>query len=75
MPPKAVLVGATNCVACVAFILAGAVRWHETLPTLLGAATGGYFGAQLARRLPERPIRIFVIAITFGMALWFFARW
>jgi uncharacterized membrane protein YfcA len=75
LPLKALLAGTTNGVAVLTFIIAGTVRWRETLPTLLGAATGGYFGAHLARRLPEKPIRAFVIAITFGMAIYFFARW
>ncbi len=71
---KVLLVGATNTIAAITFVLAGAVRWPETLPLMLGGALGGYSGARVAIRLPAGVLRAFVIALTACMTAWFFRR-
>lgn len=73
-PAKTLLVAATNTIAVVCFIIAGAVRWPETLAVLFAAALGGYVGARTARRMDQRVIRAGVISITAAMTVVFFVR-
>ena len=42
--PRTLLVSAANTIAALAFIVAGAIRWPETLVLLLGGVAGGYAG-------------------------------
>jgi len=73
-PAKTLLVGAANAVAVLCFILAGAVRWPETLVMLVAAVAGGYGGARAARFVPPRAIRAGIIVITITMTLLLFYR-
>lgn len=72
--PRTLLVSAAYAVAVLTFIVAGAVRWPETLAMLTAAGIGGYAGAQLGRRLPAAVIRTGTLALTFCITLVFFAR-
>src|ERR671933_398255 len=56
-PARVLLVGATNTIAVLCFIAAGAVRWPETLVMLVAAAGGGHAGARLAILTHPRLIR------------------
>ena len=49
---RTLLVSASNTVAALAFIVAGAIRCPEMLVLLLGGVVGGYAGARLGRVLP-----------------------
>lgn len=49
------------------FIIAGSVIWIAALVMALGALAGGYVGARLGQRMPERPMR-WAIA-TFGIVV------
>jgi uncharacterized protein len=71
---RTLLVSAANAVAVLCFALAGPVRWPETLVMLVAAVIGGYFGAALARRLPARLLRGFVVAYSAAMTAVFFWR-
>jgi uncharacterized membrane protein YfcA len=73
-PVRTVMVTACNAAAVVLFVAAGAVRWPETLATLVGATTGGYLGARVARRLPQPVLRGAIIAIAVVMTVVFFVR-
>jgi uncharacterized protein len=73
-PVKTLLVAATNAVAVICFIDAGAVRWPQTLAMLVGAVAGGYGGALLGRRLSSATIRTGVICLTVVMTAVFFVR-
>jgi len=73
-PAKVLLVGAMNAVAVVCFVVAGAVRWPETLVMLVAAALGGYVGATLGRRLPPPVVRWGITGFSFAMTLVFFHR-
>jgi len=70
--PRTLLVSAANTVAVLAFILAGAVRWPETLTMLAGAIAGGYGGAWLGRRAPAGLIRTMTLLATACITLVFF---
>ncbi|HEY2024097.1 sulfite exporter TauE/SafE family protein, partial [Paraburkholderia sp.] len=47
--PRTLLVSTANVAAVLAFIVANAVRWPETLLMLMGAIAGSYFGARVGR--------------------------
>ncbi len=72
--PRTLLVSAANTVAALAFILAGAVRWPETLAVLAGGAIGGYAGARLGRVLPPGLTRVMTLLTTAGITAVFFLR-
>jgi uncharacterized membrane protein YfcA len=72
--PRTLLVSAANLVAVVAFIVAGAVRWPETLAMLLGAVIGGYGGAHVGRRAPAGVVRAVTLLATMGLTLAFFVK-
>ncbi len=71
---KALVVVTMNTAAVVCFIIADKVSWPETIVMILGAITGGYIGARVARRIPGKYLRWMVIAISFGVTTAFFVR-
>ena len=73
-PVRTLMVSACNATAVVAFVIAGQVRWPETLALMAGAVAGGYLGAELARRLPPPVLRGLIIAIASLMTAVFFVR-
>lgn len=73
-PTRMLTVGAGNAAAVVTFIVAGQVRWPETLCLLVGAVVGGYGGARIARRAPAPVLRAIVIVIAVAMTVAFFVR-
>ncbi len=58
-----------NGVAAAYFVWADMVSWPYVIVMALGALSGGYGGAGLARRIGRPMVRRIVIAIGFGMAL------
>jgi uncharacterized membrane protein YfcA len=73
-PPRTLLVMAANTIALLCFVVAGAVRWPETLALALGSVFGGYGGAVLGKRLPSRAVRIVTIVLAAGITAVFFVR-
>lgn len=73
-PARVLLVSAANGGAVLCFILAGAVRWPETLVMLAASVVGGYLGARLTRILPSEVVRRLVIVLTAVVTLVFFLR-
>jgi uncharacterized membrane protein YfcA len=71
---RTLLVSAANVVAVLAFIVANAVRWPETLVMLVGAIIGGYGGARIGRRMPPGIIRAITLLATSCIALAFFVE-
>lgn len=72
--PRTLLVSAANTVAVLAFIMANAVRWPETLTMLVGATIGGYGGAHIGRRAPPGVIRAITLLATSCITLAFFVK-
>jgi uncharacterized protein len=72
--PRTLLVSAANTIAVLAFILAGAIRWPQTLVLLLGGVVGGYAGARLGRVLPAGLVRALTLCCTAGITAAFFIR-
>jgi uncharacterized membrane protein YfcA len=58
-----------NIVAATYFMLFGPVRWTLAIVMAVGAITGGYGGAGIARKLGRTFVRRTVIVIGVAMAL------
>lgn len=71
---KTLLASCINGVAVLTFVIAGAVAWPATIVMIAGGVLGGYGGAYFARRLDQRLVRGFAIAVGFGMTFYFFLR-
>ncbi|HEY0098105.1 MAG TPA: sulfite exporter TauE/SafE family protein [Pyrinomonadaceae bacterium] len=66
-----------NSVAVVAFALSGLVRWTPALLMAAGAIMGGYYGAEIARKLGRTFVRraVVLIGLTIGcLMLWRLSR-
>jgi hypothetical protein len=72
--PRTLLVSAANGVAVLCFIVAGVVRWPETLTMGVGALLGGYAGAHAGRRLPPAVVRLATVLVAVATTLVFFVR-
>jgi uncharacterized protein len=69
---RTLIVTCGNAVAVAVFILAHAVVWPQALLMMGGAITGGYVGAYYAQKLHPRTVGYLVVAIGWGMSLYFF---
>ncbi|MBN8875202.1 MAG: sulfite exporter TauE/SafE family protein [Rhodospirillales bacterium] len=72
--PRTLLVSAANAVAVVAFVIAHAVQWPETIVMLVGATVGGWGAAALGRRAPPGLVRAATLLLTACVTATFFAR-
>ncbi len=72
--PRTFLVTAANGVAVLWFVIAGAVRWPETLVMGVGALAGGYSGARLGKRLPPLVVRLATVLLASVMTVIFFVK-
>lgn len=68
------LAALVNSVAVAVFVSQGVVVWPATLVMMAGAALGGFAGARIARRLPQRLFRAVVIAVGSLLSLWYLVR-
>ena len=64
---KNVLAGVMNATAVVVFLVSAEVHWLAMAVACVGALCGSWLGAHLLNRVPERGLRVLVIAI--GIAL------
>lgn len=69
---KTVITTTANAVACVTFIVGGAVEWRYCWMMMIACAIGGYVGARNARRISDRVLRPIIIVLGFSLAAWFF---
>ena len=72
--PRIMLASASNVAAVAIFIIAGAVRWPQTLIMLVAGVIGGYGGARLGRVLPGPVIRAATIICAAAITIAFFVR-
>jgi uncharacterized membrane protein YfcA len=72
--PRTLLVSSANMMAALTFMIARAVHWPETVVMLVGAAIGGYGGAQIGRRAPPKIVRAWTLSLTACITLCFFVR-
>ena len=71
---RTLLVGATNAVAVVCFVIAGLVWWPQALLMLVAAVSGGYGGARVARRVDPDRLRAGITVFNFAIAAAVFYR-
>ena len=71
---KNVLLGASNAVAAVAFVVLGDVAWGAAVPLTAGLLVGNYTGPALARRLPPRVLRVGIAVAGLGLAVVLFLQ-
>jgi hypothetical protein len=65
---KNVLLGASNAVAAIGFIVLGTVAWSAALPLTAGLLVGNYTGPAIARRLPPTVLRVGIALAGFLLA-------
>jgi uncharacterized membrane protein YfcA len=70
---KNALAAAMNLSGAVVFILSGEVAWVQALLLGVGSMAGGWVGAQLILRVPDRALKFGVVAI--GLALFAGLMW
>ena len=63
-----------NFAAAIVFVAAGLVRWAACLPMLAGAVVGGWLGAKVGKRLPQRAVRMWTLFVTAATTITFFLR-
>jgi uncharacterized membrane protein YfcA len=71
---KTVLASCINGVSVVVFVYDGKVQWQFALPMAAAAIVGGYLGAHGAQRVSPRVVRWIIIAIAFGLTVYYFAQ-
>ena len=71
---KTVLGTLINVIAFAFFALKGLVVWNLALLMAVGAVAGGWIGARTARRIDQRWLRAFIIAVGVGASAWLFVR-
>jgi uncharacterized membrane protein YfcA len=69
---KTVITTTANAVACGTFIVCAAVEWRYCWMMMIACAIGGYTGARNARRISDRVLRPVIVALGFGLAIFFF---
>lgn len=63
-----------NMMPAITFTIGRALVWDVAISMSIGAVLGGYYGAQIARRIPTRVLRLFIIAVGVAMTVVFFIR-
>lgn len=63
-----------NAAAALTFALSSLVNWPVALTMALGATSGGYVGARVAQRVPQRHVRQAIALIGFASGLWLLFR-
>ena len=71
---KVVLGLLINGVALVFFLASGKVDLAIALPTTIGALFGGWFGADIARRIDPKKVRVGVLVFAWCLTTFFFLR-
>lgn len=69
---KVVITTVANAVACITFVIGGAVEWRFCWLMMIACAAGGYTGARNARRISDRILRPIIVVLGFSLAIWFF---
>lgn len=63
-----------NGIAALVFIVTGAVDWHVALIVMAGSIAGGYFGARVAKRIPNEALRLIITAAGAIFAVYYFVK-
>lgn len=71
---KNLLAALVTTISVLLFSVAGAVAWGPALVMLAGAVAGGWLGGWFARRVPQGPLRVGIVAVGLVLAAVYFAR-
>lgn len=71
---KTVLGSMINGVAFVYFVIRGLVLWDLAIMMGIGAIIGGYAGARLAKRVNQKALRAFIVAVGLIVSTWLFVK-
>jgi hypothetical protein len=63
-----------NGIATVVFIYTGFVAWNVALIVMAGSIGGGYFGARVARRVPNEILRFIITAAGALFSVYYFVK-
>ncbi|WP_375423051.1 sulfite exporter TauE/SafE family protein [uncultured Friedmanniella sp.] len=71
---KNVLLVTADLLPAVLFAFFGHVVWSAVLALGVGTLVGGLLGPGIARRIPQRPLRLFIAGSGFVLAVWLFLQ-
>jgi uncharacterized protein len=71
---KTILASCINGISVVVFVACREVDYGYALPMAVAAIAGGYFGASVGRLLPRQVVRLLVIVVGIGLAVYYFAK-
>jgi uncharacterized membrane protein YfcA len=71
---KNTLAAAMNASAVAVFALSPEVDWRQALVLGLGSMLGGWLGGQALKRVPEKPLRLGIVATGALLSIWLFVR-
>jgi uncharacterized membrane protein YfcA len=71
---KNALAMAMNASAMLIFVFSPLVHWPAAIALAAGGVVGGFSGAWLLHRLPEKILRGFVVAVGVALTIWLFVR-
>lgn len=71
---KTILGTLINVIAFFYFALRGLVVWPIAILMAIGAIIGGFGGARLAKRIDQRALHVFIIAVGLVVSAWFFFK-
>jgi uncharacterized membrane protein YfcA len=71
---KNVLAMTMNASAVAVFAFSPQVDWAAVLALAIGGIAGGFAGAWLLHRLPEKVLRGFVVVVGAVLTVWLFVR-
>ncbi len=71
---RTLIVGLTNAMAVVFFVLIGQIHWPQALVMMAAGIAGGYLGALAARVAPPEKLRVGISCLNFAMTAVVFWR-
>ena len=72
---KNIATSAANATAAVIFAFVAPVNWPAAVALAIGMLAGSWAGPAVVRILPERPLRIAIALLAFGLAIALFVGW
>ena len=71
---KTLLASIINGTALLYFIMRGLIVWPVALIMASGAILGGYLGARMAKRVNQKVLWLFIVAVGLSVSAWMFFR-
>ena len=71
---KNLFAGCLNGIAAATFLAAHAVHWHEAAIMMVTAIIGSLVGANLARRIGQDVLRVFITLVGLSMSVYFYVH-